>query len=59
MGRRLYCEKCGYDFEEYCGIGYLYPMIVNEAIPPYSKEELKAEAKVPFIYLSFFYQHQT
>ena len=30
-GRRFYCEKCGYDFEEYCGVGYTYPMVVEDA----------------------------
>ena len=29
-GRRFYCLKCGYNFEEISGVGYMYPMIVED-----------------------------
>ena len=44
-GRRYYCEKCFYDFEEYGGIGYAYPMVVNDAKDEGKEGKLGPEVK--------------
>ena len=44
-GRRFYCEKCGYDFQEFEGIGYLYPNEVRDAIKDGKAGKLGKEVK--------------
>jgi hypothetical protein len=44
-GRRFYCEKCGYDFLEFNGIGFLYPNELREAIKDGKEGKLGKEVK--------------